>query len=197
MKFLLAVFLLIPLSFILQEFIPVFDWAYGSRLLLVHTAFYALAIAVPFPVMLLFAFITGFLWDARYYLPIYSAEGAPDVMAASELPFGFTIFLLGLTGALIQGVRPLFRKGRWELPILMIGLCTAVVLIIEYFILSFHRGDLLIPGEFWWKVAMTSLFSALVSPLLLLLLSSLADQTRYRIQTEGLKRRHTYDGDAI
>ena len=197
MKFFLAIFLLIPVSFILQEFIPVFDWAYGSRLLLVHTAFYAIAIAVPFPVMLLFALLTGFLWDARYHLPMYSVEGVPDGIAASELPFGFTIFLLGLTGAFIQGVRPLFRRGRWELPIFMIGLCTSIVLILEYLVLSFHRGALLIPGEFWWKVVMTSLFSALLSPLLLLSLSRLADQTRYRIETEGLKRRHTYDGDAI
>ncbi len=197
MRFFLVVLFLIPASFILQEFIPVFDWAYGSRLLLVHTAFYAIAIAGPFPVMLLFALVTGFLWDARYHIPIYAAESLPDGMAVSETPFGFTIFLLALTGALIQGVRPLFRRGRWELPILMIGLCTSLVLVLEYLVISFHRGALVIPAEFWWKLLMTSLFSALASPFLLLLLSRLADHTRYRIRTEGLKRRHTHDGDAI
>lgn len=197
MKFFLAALLLILLTFLLQEFIPVFDWVYGSRLLLVHTAFYAVAIAVPFPAMLLFAFLTGFLWDARYHLPLASAEGIADGYAASELPFGFTIFLLGLTGALIQGVRPLFRRGRWELPIVMIGGCTALVLLLEYLVISFHRGALILSGEFWWKVVMTSLFSALVSPLLLLWLARVAVQTRYRLQTEGSKRRHTYDGDAF
>lgn len=197
MRFFLILVLLMPVSFILQEFIPAFDWAYGSRILLVHTAFYAIAITVPFPVMLLFAMATGFVWDARYHLPIQTADAVSGDLVGVELPFGFTIFLLGLTGALIQGVRPLFRRGRWELPVFMIGACTFIVLILEYLVISFHRGDLATPPELWWKVLMTSLFSALVSPFLLLLLSRLADQTRYRIRMEGLKRRHTFDGDAI
>jgi len=197
MRFFVALLLLIPVSFILQEFIPVFDWAYGSRLLLVHTAFFAIAIATPFPVMLLFALFTGFVWDARYHIPIHTSEEVYGGLVSQELPFGFTIFLLGLTGALIQGVRPFFRRGRWELPVFMIGLCTFLALILEYLVINFHRGGLETPGDLWWKLLMTSLFSALVSPFLLLLLSRLADQTRYRIQTEGLKRRHTYDGDAI
>ncbi len=197
MKFFGLVVLLLILSFILQEFIPVFDWAFGSRLLLVHAVFLAASIAVPFPTMLTMAMATGLAWDARYHIPIYPAEAAMGTFVQSEIPFGFTIFIFGIMGALIQGVRPLFKRGRWELPVFMIGLCTGLGLLLEYLIISFHRGGLETSPELWWKMLMTAMFSSLVSPFLLLLLSRAADRMRYRIRMEGLKRRHTYDGDAL
>ena len=79
----------------------------------------------------------------------------------------------------------------------MIGICTALALIMEYLVICFHRGGLEFPAELWWKLLMTALFSSLVSPFLLLLLSRLADRVRYKIRTEGLKRRYSYDGDAL
>src|SRR5690606_5112772 len=130
--------------------------------------------------MLAMALVTGFLWDARHHVPVYPDGAALGLLAQSELPFGFTIFLFGIAGALIQGVRPLFRRGRWELPILMIGLCTGLMLLIEYLVIGFHRGDLAAPAEFWWKLLMSALFSSLVSPFLLLLLSRVAVRVRYR-----------------
>ena len=189
--------LLIAAAFVLQEFVPVFDWAYSSRLLLVHTVFLTIAVAVQFPAMLTLALITGFLWDARYHVPIYSNGESIGILTQSELPFGFTIFLFGLLGAIIQGVRPLFRRGRWELPVLMIGVCTALGMLLEYLVISFHRGGLEIPVELWWKLLMTALFSSLISPFLLLLLSRAADRVRYKIRLDGLKRRYSHDGDAI
>ncbi len=197
MKFFAACTLLLLLSFFIQEFVPVFEWAFSSRLLLVHTTFLAIAVAVPFPAMLAYAFTAGFLWDARYHLPVYPADAASGVLTQAELPFGFTIFIFGITGALIQGIRPLFRRGRWELPVFMVGLCIALGLLIEYLILSFHRGGLEIPPELWWRLLMSGLFSALVSPFLLLLLSRLAVRMRYQLRSEERKRRHTYDGDAL
>lgn len=197
MKLVLPACLMILASFILQEFIPASEWAYGARLLLVHTVFLTIAVALPFPAVLGFAALTGFLWDARYYLPIYSAETIPGAFVQVEIPFGFTIFLFGLIGSLIQGVRPLFRKGRWELPVLMIAAGTGLMLLLEYFVICFHRGNLELPPELWWKLLMTSLFSALVSPILLLLLSCVAGRLRYKIRMDGLKRRHSYDGDAL
>ena len=79
----------------------------------------------------------------------------------------------------------------------MIGLCTGLSLLIEYLVISFQRGGLEISMELGWKLLMPALFSSLVSPFLLLLLSRVADRMLYRIRTEGLKRRHIYDGDAL
>ena len=197
MRFFLCIIGLLAASFFVQEFIPAFEWAYSARLLIVHITFLTVAVAVPFPAMLTFAMMCGFVWDARYHMPVYPPDAIGGVLTQAELPFGFTIFIFGLTGALIQGVRPLFRRGRWELPVLMIGICTSLALLIEYLVISFHRGGLEISPEFWWKLLMTGLFSALISPFLLLLLTRLASRTRFRLRTEGLKRRHNYYGDAL
>lgn len=197
MKFFALLAGMLLLSFIIQEFLPVFAWGNGSRLMFVHAVFFAAAVAVPFPAMLGLALLAGLVWDARYHVPIYPDEAAFGMLMQSEIPFGFTIFLFGITGVFIQGVRPFFRRGRWELPIFMIGLCTGLTLLLEHLVISFQRGGLEMPAELWGKLLMSSLFSALVSPFLLLLLSRVADRMRYRIRTEGLKRRHIYDGDAL
>jgi hypothetical protein len=33
-----------------------------------------------------------------------------------SLPFGISIVLFGMLGTLMQGIRPLFKRGRLELP---------------------------------------------------------------------------------
>jgi len=197
MRFHLAAALILAAAFVLQEFVPVVPWAFSARLYLVHTAFLAVAVAVPFPAMLLFAFGTGFLWDARYHIPVASGGWEQGVIAHTELPFGFAILVFGACGAFIQGVRPVFRRGRWGLPITMISLCVMGGLLFEYLVISFHRGGLHFPVEFWWKLAVSGLFSALVSPFLLLWLGFLADRARFPIQIDQKRRRHQHDGDAF
>jgi hypothetical protein len=184
----------ILVSFFLQEFVPELVWAYKSRLLIVHAVFFASAVSVPFPVMLVFAMVAGFVWDCRYYIPIHAIEG---VSSAHEIPFGFTIFSFGLLGTFIQGVRPFFRQGRWELPVLMVGLCTLISLLLEYLLICFHRGGISTTMEFWLKILMTSLYSTLLAPFLLLLFSRLAGITGFKIHMDGITRRYSYDGDSL
>ncbi|MCB1229244.1 MAG: hypothetical protein KDN19_03205 [Verrucomicrobiae bacterium] len=191
MIYFLLVLVVLVFSFVGQEFVPAIAWAYYARLLLVQTTFYCAAVTVPYPVMLLLAAATGFVWDARYHVPVY-----PEGSAHAELDFGFTMFLFGLMGSLIQGVRPLFRRGRWELPVFLIGICTFLSLVIQYLVISFHRGGLYLSTEMWFQMLMTSLFSMLAAPLILLLLSRLAKWTGYRIRLEGITRKYRY-GDSI
>jgi len=190
--------LAIIVSFFVQEFIPFFAWAFYSRLLLVHTVYYCAAVSVPFPVMLFLALLTGFIWDARYFVPVQVIQEVGVGQGGQlELPFGFTIFIFGLLGSLIQGVRPLFRRGRWELPVFLIGFCVSLGLLLEYMVISFQRGGLEVPPEFWWKILMTGLFTTLISPFLLLWFSRLADRVGYKIQMSGITRKYTYDGNAF
>lgn len=181
-------FLIVALSFVVQEFLPVFESLYHARVLLVHTMFFCAAVTVPFPVMLLLALATGFVWDARYFVP-FPENG--------ELVFGLTILLLGLAGSFIQGVRPLFRRGRWELPVFMIGFAALGVQMVEYLIISFERGGLYFPAEIWFKMLMTSLFSMLLAPVILLLLSLLAKKVDFRIRMEGITRKKYHYGDTL
>lgn len=212
-----GVLLLILFSFFLQEFCPLFSWLHDSRVLLVHAVFFASAVSVPFPVMLVFAFIAGFIWDTRYHVPMNSIEGG--VYSPTEIPFGFTIFIFGLLGVFIQGVRPFFRQGRWGLPVLMVGVCTFAVLLLEYMVISFNRdgllaaevktlmpevdttyvnrGGLIPSAAFFWKISMTALYSTLLAPFLLLLFSRLAGFTGFKIQMDGISRRYSYDGDSF
>ena len=184
------------LVFFIQEFIPVLEWAYHSRMLLVHAAFFCAAVTVPYPLMLALAFFTGFVWEARYHLPIYSADGYTG-SPQPELPFGFTIFLFGLLGSFIQGVRPVFRRGRWELPVFMIGVCTLVGIVIEYLVISFHRGGFVWTAELWFMILMTSLFSMLAAPFILLLFSKLAKWTGYKIRMEGITKKYSFYGNTF
>lgn len=191
MTYFLLVILVLVLSFIGQEFVPAIAWAYYARLMLVQTTFFCAAVTLPYPVMLLLAAATGFAWDARYHVPVY-----PGGSEHAELDFGFTIFLFGLMGSFIQGVRPLFRRGRWELPVFLIGICTFLCLVIQYLVISFHRGGLFLAMEMWFQMLMTSLFAMLAAPFILLLLSRLAKWTGYRIRLEGITRKYSY-GDSI
>lgn len=188
MIYYLIVFLSIVLSFVIQEFVPVFEWAYGARLMLVFTVFLCAAVTLPFPVMLLLAVFTGFIWDARYHLPLGDA---------GELSFGMNIFILGLLGLFIQGVRPLFSRGRWEVPVFMVGTMTMLGLLIQFMLISFHRGGVEFLPEVWFKMLMTSLFSMLIAPIVLLLLSRLAKKTGFRIRLEGITRNLDHYGDAF
>lgn len=188
MIYYLIVLLSICLSFVLQEFVPVFEWAYGARLMLVFTVFLCAAVTLPFPVMLLLAVFTGFIWDARYHVPLGDS---------GELSFGLSIFILGLLGLFIQGVRPLFSRGRWEVPVFMIGTMVMLGLIVEFLMISFHRGGIDFPAGIWFKILMTSLFSMLIAPFILLLLSRLAKRTGFRIRLEGITRNLDHYGDSF
>jgi cell shape-determining protein MreD len=153
--------------------------------------------------MLVLAFITGFLWDARH-LPgvVESLVGAEDVFGTGTdlelgagshpLPFGLSIVLFGMLGTLMQGIRPLFKRGRLELPVLMVGAATLIWLLSQYLIITFLRGSLQFPSGVWSKMITDTLLAMLASPLIFLLLYSLARLSSYEIKYEGL--RYRFDG---
>ncbi len=199
-----VVFILLLLSFAVQEFMPSISMAENAMLFLPPVFFFAASVAVPFPVMLIMAFMTGLIWDARY-LPAVNAvarQSTETLLAAASDPalatnsghltFGLSIVLFGLMGALMQGIRPLFKRGRLELPVLMIGIVTFFWLFAEYVIITFLRGSLFFPTAIWTKLVTDTLLAMLASPLLFLLLYSLATLSRYEIKYEGL--RYNFDG---
>lgn len=197
MMFCLTLALALALSFLAQEFIPVVSWAYEARLLLVPVVFFACAVALPFSLMLVFAFATGFVWDARH-LVIDSAPmaeqlfgGASDFGAASP-SFGYSILLYGLLGSLMQGIRPLFRRGRWELPVLMCGIGTAILLTIEHLWFCFLRGRFFFPEEIWLHIGTTALLSMMISPVVFLLVHTLSRLAGYQIRYDGLQLKRAW-----
>jgi hypothetical protein len=205
MVFYPSTILLLLLTFVVQEFLPGIPMAQHATLFLPPVFFFAAAVAVPFPVMLLLAFITGFLWDARYHPAVAEVmrNSADALMVSSNVPtaltpaagglaFGISILIFGLLGTFMQGVRPLFKRGRLELPVLLVGFTTFSWLLIEYLILTFFRGSFHFPSAIWSKMVTDTLLAMLAAPLIFLVLYSLAGLSRYEIKYEGL--RFSYDG---
>ncbi|MES2595195.1 MAG: hypothetical protein V4662_07665 [Verrucomicrobiota bacterium] len=195
---------LLLLTFVVQEFIPGISMAHHATLLLPPVFFFSAAVAVPFPMMLILAFITGFLWDARH-LPaaseavassadslISGAMASPEIVTGGGFGIGISIIIFGLLGTFLQGVRPLFKRGRVELPVLLVGFTTFVWLLLEYLIQTFLRGSLFFPTAVWTKLVTDTMLAMLASPLLFLLLYSLAGLSRYEIKYDGLK--YSFDG---
>ncbi|MFN0078382.1 MAG: hypothetical protein ACKVY0_18150 [Prosthecobacter sp.] len=195
--------ILLLLTFMVQEFIPGLEIAQFATLFLPAVFFFSASVAAPFAVMLLLAFITGFIWDARH-LPgvVETLAGVEDVFgtgADSELgagshplPFGLSIVLFAMLGTLMQGIRPLFKRGRLELPVLMVGVATFLWLLSQYLIITFLRGSLQFPMGVWSKMITDTLLAMLAAPLIFLLLYSLARLSSYEIKYEGL--RYRFDG---
>jgi hypothetical protein len=195
--------ILLLFTFMVQEFIPGLEIAQFATLFLPAVFFFSASVASPFSMMLVLAFITGFIWDARH-LPgvMESLSGAEDVFGTGAdvelgagshpLPFGLSIVLFGMLGTLMQGIRPLFKRGRLELPVLMVGLATFVWLLSQYLIITFLRGSLQFPVGVWSKMITDSLLAMLAAPLIFLLLYSLARLSSYEIKYEGL--RYRFDG---
>jgi hypothetical protein len=208
MFFNFIVFCLMLLAFVVEEFLPAVEVAHNARLFITPVFFFCAAVAVPFPVMLLLAFMSGFMWDARY-LEIASMDAGTEKLAqitglsgfasynagmsgGVDLGFGHSIILFGVLGSLMQGIRPLFRKGRWELPVFMVGFVTVIWLLVQYVLLTFLRGDMFFPNEMWVKLVSVTLMAMLASPLIYLVLHALARATNYQIRYEGL--RYRFDG---
>ena len=197
MMFCLSLAVALGLSFLAQEFIPVVPWAYEARLLLVPVVFFACAVALPFPLMLLFAFATGLVWDARHLVidgaPLAEQVfGAPGMLETASPSFGYSILLYGLLGSLMQGIRPLFRRGRWELPVLMCGVGTAILLTVEHLWYCFLRGRFFFSEEIWLHIGTTALLSMMISPVVFLLVHTLSRLSGYQIRYDGLELKRAW-----
>lgn len=195
MIFVLLLFVLMALGFVVQDFSPAIDWAWHARIFAVPVIYFACAISLPFSVMLCFAFFTGFVWDALNHVSIAFPDVAQAALQVGALPpgsggaFGFSIFLYALLGSLMHGIRPLFRRGRWELPVLMTGAGTFLLLTLEYAFINFRRAGFSFPVEVWHHIAATAVLSMIVAPFAFLLINCLAKLSGYSIRYEGLAYR--------
>lgn len=150
-------------ALIAQYFLPPLagPWYPGARLLLLPVVMFYGTLALPFWAGLTVCAVAGFLWDALT---------AQVVDSAVEISLGWSIMLYACLGAIMSGFRPLFRRGRWEVHCLMSGLLTAVIVLAEYLMITFRRGDFLFPAEVWLRLAGTALGVTLVAPVVFLAL---------------------------
>ena len=152
--FVLVLIVLLFSSFILDEFIATFLSPLGIRFFIVQTLFFTFSLSVSFPIMLLFAFLTGLTWD--------SIHMAIDM--GKDVGFGYSIFLFFVTGALMQGMSPFFSRGRWEAPVVLVGVSTSLFFLMEWFFISFARANFTFPENYWKQLWVSVFFGMVVSP---------------------------------
>ena len=189
-RFSIATILLLLAAFATQQFLPVFTGLHHSRILLVQLAFLCCAVASGQPLMLLLAFIGGFLWDAQCTLAPHPGDATIYTQPTESLRFGYSILLFAAAGYLMQLIQPLFRQGKWLLTTALIGLTLMLYLTLECGLISFIRGELQIDRPTFLQILFTSLFTAPLAPLLLVPLWLIARACDYDDDQEPLRKHH-------
>lgn len=170
MIFFFTLLAVLYLSLVAQEFIPALPWLHGARVCLLPIVFFYGALAMPMAAMFLLAFATGFMWDA---MTVQIVDGNV------EISLGWSIILYAILGSVMSGFRPWFQRGRWEIHCLLSGLFTAVILFVEYLMITFRRGDFIFPPIIWWRIGCSGLAATALAPAVFFLLNTVAAFTGY------------------
>lgn len=188
--YLFSVVSLLCTAFIMQQFMPAFSGLYDARILIVPLVFLCSSVTVSMGAMLILAFLCGFLWDAQH-LPGILAEGLEGVYTrpVEQLKFGYSILLYACMGFLMQGIRPLFREGKWHVSALLTGVAIFLYLFAEFMLITFVRGDFIVTRGVMLKITFCSLLTMLLSPLVFWILFKLAAMFRHTISYDSLKTR--------
>ena len=150
------------IGLIVQHFVGAVP-GFGSQILLLPAIFLCGAAALPVSGMLTLAFVAGLMWDCLNFVPI---DGRAD------LPFGASILLYAGVGALMNGLRPLYLRGWWQVHAIMAGVLTSLLVLAEYLIITFRREPfaLIWPREVWERVGGSGLVAGLMAvPILMML----------------------------
>ena len=177
MRFFLLLLTLMFAGLVGQAFIAPIP-PYGVRVLLLPLLVFYGSLAFPLPGTLILAFCGGLMWDALH-VQIALADGEN-----TEMVLGWSVVLYGVLGALMNGFRPLFLRGRWEIHCGLCGLFTSLIVFSEYLVLTFRRDPVffLFNHEIWWRIGGAGLIATSLSPLLFFALNYLAELVGYNLR---------------
>jgi hypothetical protein len=149
----------------------------GARVLLMPIVMFYGALALPTPGMLVLAFCGGLMWDALH---------TQVVEGNVEIALGWSIVLYATLGALMGGFRPLFQRGRWEIHCLLTGVCTSMIVLCEYLMITFRREPVvfIFNKEVWWRIGGAGQIAAFLAPLFFFTFNYIAFLVGYDTQPE-------------
>jgi rod shape-determining protein MreD len=154
------------LAFVAQHFLP--SLPNDARIYLMPLLVFYSAVTMPFWMMLVVAFASGWMWDAF---------NAQVLDAGVEISIGSSILLYAIFGAIMSGFRPVFQRGRWDVYVLASFLCgvfTAVIAIAEFAMICFRRNGFFFTKELGWRVAGSGLAATAIAPALFVFLNIVA-----------------------
>ncbi|MEO6053872.1 MAG: hypothetical protein ABIP97_07675 [Chthoniobacterales bacterium] len=147
--------LCIFLSLVLQEFIPPLKVLGSARVDLVPVFFCFGALLLPFSFAVILALFTGLLVDLAN-LQILSGH--------VEIALGWSIFLYVLFACILQGLRPVFLRGRWEIHAFASGICAIIFLLGQFIMITARRGGVEIPPLAITKILVPGSIAFLLAP---------------------------------
>jgi len=114
--------------------------------------------------MLACAFCAGLMWECLTNVPI---AGTGDMI------FGWSILVYAGLGAVMNGLHPLFLRGRWQIHCVLAGLLTSLLVLLEYLVITFRREPFVLiwPTQVWRQIFSSGLSAVLISPFLFLSLN--------------------------
>jgi hypothetical protein len=188
MIFFLLLLALMFLSLVVQHFIGPLP-EFGARLLLMPIIMFYGALALPNWGMLALAFAGGVMTDALETQ--WTAMPGPGAEGSVEIAMGWSIILYAALGAVMSGFRPLFLRGRWEIHCLLTGLCTSLIVLAQYLMITIRREPVIFVfnREVWWRIGGAGLAAALLAPLFFFGLNYLAVLVGYDPQPDRKGRR--------
>jgi hypothetical protein len=170
MIFFLLLLVLVLIAQITEFFLPPLAFLYNAHIYIVPVIVFYGAVALPFPLMLALAMFAGILLDA---LTVQVVDGRV------EISLGWSILLYAVLAGIMHGLRPLFIRGRWEVHCIMTGICTSLIVLAQYLMITFRRGSLFFSEDVWWQIGGPGLVAMLMAPIIFLFLQWLARITAF------------------
>jgi hypothetical protein len=170
MIFFFLLLVLVLTAQIAESFIPALPWLYNAHVYIVPIIVFYGAMALPFPLMLALALYAGLLLDA---LTVQVIGGKV------EISMGSSILLYGVLAGFMHGLRPLFVRGRWEVHCILSGICTSLIVLAQYLMITFRRGSLVFTPQIWWQIAAPCLIAMAIAPILFWFLQWMGRMTAY------------------
>jgi hypothetical protein len=170
MIFFFLLLVLVLIAQIAEFFIPALPWLSNAHIYIVPVIVFYGAMALPFPLMLALALYAGLLLDV---LTVQVIGGKV------EISMGSSILLYGVLAGFMHGLRPLFVRGRWEVHCILSGICTSLIVLAQYLMITFRRGSLVFTPEVWWRIAAPGLIGMAIAPILFWFLQWMGRMTAY------------------
>src|SRR6266496_589279 len=170
MIFFFLLLVLVLIAQIAEFFIPALPWLYNAHVYIVPVIVFYGAMALPFPLMLALALYAGILLDV---LTVQVIGGKV------EISMGSSILLYAVLAGFMHGLRPLFARGRWEVHCILSGICTSLIVLTQYLMITFRRGSLVFNREIWWQIGGPGLIAMAMAPILFWFLQWMGRVTAY------------------
>jgi len=159
---------LVFIAQIIELFIPPLEWMHNAHIYIVPIIVFYGAMALPFPLMLALAFCAGLLLD------VFTMQVIGERV---EIALGWSIIVYAVLASIMHGLRPLFIRGRWEIHCIMSGVCTSLILLAQYSMITFRRGSILFTPEAWWQIGGPGVIAMIMAPLMFWLLHTIGEAT--------------------